>query len=62
MARVGLSTLAGLNRLNRGPLRIVTEIPVRILYTILQLGFEALDQIFMDPDETLGNLIVARKR
>jgi len=62
MARVGLSTLAGLNRLNRGPLRIVTEIPVRILYTVLQLGFEALDQIFMDPDETLGNLIVARKR
>ena len=40
MARVGLSTLAGLNRINRGPLRVVTEIPVRILYAALQLGFD----------------------
>jgi SAM-dependent methyltransferase len=61
MARVGLSALAGLNRINRGPTRILTEIPVRILYTLLQLVFEGLDQIFMDPDETLGNLVVGRK-
>lgn len=61
MARVGLSALSGLNRINRGPTRILTEIPVRVLYTGLQLVFEGLDQIFMDPDETLGNLVVARK-
>ena len=61
MARVGLSAIAGLNRINRGPLRILTEIPVRLLYVLIQLVFEGLDQVFAEPDECLANLIVARR-
>lgn len=61
-ARVGLSTIAGLNRLNRGPTRVLTEIPVRLLYVVLQLGFEALDRLFFDPREVLAHVVVARRR
>ena len=61
-ARVGLSTIAGLNRLNRGPTRILTELPVRLLYIVLQLGFELLDRVFFDPREVLANVVVARRR
>ena len=61
-ARVGLSTIAGLNRLNRGPTRILTELPVRLLYVVLQLGFELLDRVFFDPREVLANVVVARRR
>jgi SAM-dependent methyltransferase len=62
MARVGLSAIAALNRINRGPLRIVTEIPVRILYVVIQLLFAALDRVCFDPREVLSHLVVARKR
>jgi SAM-dependent methyltransferase len=62
MSRVGLSAIAALNRINRGPLRVITEIPVRILYVVLQLGFEGLDRLFFDPREVLAHLVVARKR
>ena len=62
MARVGQSAIAALNRINRGPLRIVTEIPVRILYIVIQLLFAALDRIFFNPREVLSHLVVARKR
>ncbi len=61
-ARLGLSTIAALNRINRGPARVLTEIPVRLLYIVLQLGFELLDRIFFDPREVLANVVVARKR
>lgn len=61
-ARVGLSTIAGLNRINRGPARVLTEIPVRVLYVILQLGFELMDRAFFDPREAMGHLVVARRR
>jgi SAM-dependent methyltransferase len=61
-ARVGLSTIAALNRLNRGPTRILTEIPVRALYVVLQLLFELLDRLFRSPRETLSHLVVARSR
>ena len=61
-ARVGLSTIAALNRINRGPLRIVLEIPVRLLYIVLQLGFELLDRVFFDPREVLAHIVVARRR
>jgi SAM-dependent methyltransferase len=61
MARVGLWALAGLNRINRGPLRVLTEIPVRLLYALLQLTFEGLDQVFFDPSDVLGHLVVARR-
>jgi hypothetical protein len=61
-ARVGLSTIAGLQRINRGPTRVLTELPVRILYVILQLGFELMDRLFFDPREVLAHIVVARKR
>ncbi len=61
-ARVGLSAIAALNRINRGPTRVLTEIPVRLLYIVLQLGFELLDWLFFDPREVLANVVVARKR
>lgn len=60
-SRVGLTMIAGLNRLNRGPTRVLTEIPVRLLYVILQLGFELLDRLFFDPREVLAHVVVARK-
>ena len=61
-ARVGLTSIAALQRLNRGPTRIVTELPVRLLYTVLQLWFELLDRVFFDPREVLAHVVVARKR
>ncbi|HTR97809.1 MAG TPA: methyltransferase domain-containing protein [Candidatus Acidoferrales bacterium] len=61
-ARVGLSTIAGLNRINRGPARVLTELPVRALYVVVQLGCELLDRAFFDPREVLAHLVVARRR
>jgi SAM-dependent methyltransferase len=52
-ARVGLSMIAALNRINRGPTRVITEIPVRTLYVVLQLVF--------DSREVLAHLVVARR-
>lgn len=60
--RVGLSMLAGLNRLNRGPTRVLTEIPVRLLYVVLQLLFAGLDRVFFDPREVVAHLAIARRR
>jgi hypothetical protein len=62
MSRVGLTMIAGLNRINRGPTRVLTELPVRALYVVIQLGFAMLDRVFFDPREVLSNIIVARKR
>jgi SAM-dependent methyltransferase len=61
-ARVGLSTIAGLNRINRGPTRVLTEIPVRLLYVLVQCACELLDRLFFDPREVLAHLVVARRR
>lgn len=61
MARVGLSAIAALERVNRGPTRVITEIPVRILYVVLQLGFELLDRVAFDSREVLAHLVVARR-
>jgi SAM-dependent methyltransferase len=60
-ARVGLSLIAPLNRLNRGPARVLTEIPVRALYVLIQLTCELGDRLFLDPDEVLAHLVVARR-
>lgn len=62
MTRVGLSTIAALNRLNRGPTRILTELPVRALYVLLQLLFAGLDRVLVDPREVVAHLVVARRR
>jgi SAM-dependent methyltransferase len=62
MARVGLSAIGALNRFNRGRKRILTELPVRLLYVVLQVLFELLDRVFTDPGEVLANVVVARRR
>lgn len=59
--RVGMSVIGALNRINRGRARVLTEIPVRLLYVVLQLGFELLDRIAFDPREVVAHLVVARK-
>jgi SAM-dependent methyltransferase len=63
-ARVGLSMIAVLNRLNRGSAatRVLTELPVRLLYVVLQLLFAGLDRLFFDPREVVAHLAVARRR
>lgn len=61
-ARIGLSTIGALNRLNRGPLRVVTEIPVRLLYVGVQVACEGLDRAFFNPLEAMSHLVIARKR
>lgn len=61
-ARVGLAMIGGLNRVNRGPTRILTEIPVRLLYVALQLWFEGMDRLFFDPLDAMSHLVVARRR
>ncbi len=61
MARVGLSAIAALNRINRGPTRVITELPVRLLYLVIQVTFELLDRLLSDPRECLGTVVVARK-
>lgn len=61
-ARVGLSLIGALNRINRGPLRWLTEIPVRVLYVIVQLFFELMDRLFFNPLEAMSHLVIARKR
>ncbi len=60
-SRVGLHLIGRLNRLNRGPLRVVTEVPVRLAYVIVQLGCEALDHLVPTPHERLAHLVVARR-
>jgi SAM-dependent methyltransferase len=60
-ARVGLSTIAALQRINHGPTRVLTELPVRVLYVVLQLGFELMDRVFYSPREVLAHIVVARK-
>jgi SAM-dependent methyltransferase len=60
-ARVGLTMIAGLNRLNRGPTRVLTELPVRLLYILFQVGFELLDRVFFDPREVLAHIVVAKR-
>ena len=62
MTRVGLTSIAALNRINRGPTRVLTEIPVRLLYVVLQSGFAVLDRLFFDPREVIAHLVVARRK
>ncbi|TMQ74080.1 MAG: class I SAM-dependent methyltransferase [Candidatus Eisenbacteria bacterium] len=61
MTRVALSLMAPLNRINRGPTRVLTELPVRLLYIVIQLGFALLDRVWFDPKEVIANLVVARR-
>jgi hypothetical protein len=40
---------------------VLTEVPVRLLYVVLQAWFELLDRVFFDPREVLAHLVVARR-
>jgi SAM-dependent methyltransferase len=61
-SRVGLSMIAALNRVNRGPTRVLTELPVRALYVVIQLTAELFDHLFRNDREVLAHLVVARRR
>lgn len=60
--RTGMRAIAALGRINRGRLRPLTELPVRFLYIVLQLGFELLDRVISRPGDALAHLAVARRR
>lgn len=60
-ARLGLSLIAGLNRINRGPTRVLTEIPVRLAYVGIQSVCALLDAVFPNPREVLAHVVVARR-
>lgn len=61
-SRVGLTMISGLNRVNRGPTRLLTELPVRLLYTVIQTLARLMDVLFGDEREVLAHLVVARRR
>jgi SAM-dependent methyltransferase len=60
-SRVGLNLIARLNRLNRGAKRVITEVPVRVAYVVIQLACEGLDRLLPTPAERLAHLVVARR-
>jgi SAM-dependent methyltransferase len=59
--RVAMSLIAPLNRINRGPARVLTELPVRLLYVVIQLAAALMDRVFRDPNEALAHVVVARR-
>lgn len=58
---VGMSLIVPLNRLNHGRKRVLTELPVRLLYCVIQPTFAALDRVFGNSDDALGHMAVARR-
>jgi SAM-dependent methyltransferase len=60
--RVGVAMTDGLQRINRGPIRILTELPVRFLYVLIHVLFELLDRVFYDSKDTIAHLVVAKKK
>jgi SAM-dependent methyltransferase len=57
---VGCATIDRLNRINRGPWRFLTELPVRLLYVILQSLAELLDRLWAGSNEVMAHVVVAR--
>jgi SAM-dependent methyltransferase len=57
---VGLSVLGWLNRINRGRKRFLTELPVRLLYVLVQSAAELLDQLWRGSNEVMSHVVVAR--
>jgi SAM-dependent methyltransferase len=57
---VGTAAIGWLNRLNRGPWRLLTELPVRLLYVIIQPVAELLDRLGVGSDEVMAHVVVAR--
>ena len=58
---VGLAAIAGLNRINRGRWRFLTELPVRSLYVLIQSVAELLDHLFAGSQEVVAHVVVARR-
>jgi SAM-dependent methyltransferase len=59
---LGLASLSALNRLNRGPWRVLTELPVRCLYVAIQAGAAALDGLWARSSDVVAHVVVARAR
>jgi len=57
---VGCATIGWLNRLNRGPWRVLTELPVRLLYVLVQSVAELLDRLWKGSNEVMAFVVVAR--
>ncbi len=57
---VGLSVLGWLNRLNRGRRRFLTELPVRLLYVLVQSFAELMDRLWSGSNEVVTHVVVAR--
>lgn len=57
-AYMGLVLISALNRMNRGPWRVVTEIPVRLLYVLIQSLAEFLDRLVPNDREALSRLLI----
>ncbi len=57
---VGSATIGWLNRLNRGPWRFLTELPVRLLYVLIQSAAELLDRLWVGSNEVMAFVVVAR--
>jgi len=58
---VAMSLMVPLNRLNRGPQRVLTELPVRALYILIQLSCALLDRMFGNRNAALAHLFVAHR-
>ena len=59
---VGTATIGSLNRVNRGPRRLLTELPVRLLYVLIQSVAELLDRFWVGSNEVMAHVVVARIR
>jgi SAM-dependent methyltransferase len=57
---VGCATIGWLNRFNRGPTRFLTELPVRLLYVLIQCLAELLDRLGEGSSEAMAYVVVAR--
>ena len=57
---VGCAVIGWLNRLNRGRTRFLTELPVRLLYVLVQSAAELLDRLGVGSSEVMAFVVVAR--
>lgn len=57
---VGCAIIDRLNRINRGRWRFLTELPVRLLYVVIQSVAELLDQLWVGSNEVMAHVVVAR--
>jgi SAM-dependent methyltransferase len=55
-----LGLLPALNRLNRGRRRVLTEIPVRVLYVVVQSAAAVLDRLWSRSGDVVAHVVVAR--